>query len=209
MGASAQVREIPLLVEADNSILGQVVNELYFIGLFLFFHKFDGLSAGQFEAFQLQLFLADFAHFCFQGSQIIGSEGSRSIKIIIEAVVNAGADGQLYIGVQSFHSLRQHMGAGVPIGFAVFLVFKGKLIFFRHFLFLLYIYLNRVWASFTSSGQKNKPQSHTKGTELSAVPPSLTHVVTYAHSVSLTPIIRTGILTYCISLIWLCFPQSV
>ena len=48
-----------------------------------------------------------------------------------------------------------------------------------------------------SLGKKNKPQSHTKGTELSAVPPSLTHVVTYAHSVSLTPIIRTGILTYC------------
>ena len=137
MGAGAQIGEIALLVEADDCVFRQIVDELNLIGLVLFFHEFDSFSAGQLKALQFQLFLADFTHFCFQSSQIVGSEGSRSIEIIVEAVVDAGADGQLYIGMQSFHSLRQHVGAGVPIGFAVFFVFKGKLFFFRHCLFLL------------------------------------------------------------------------
>ena len=137
MRAGAEVGKIALLIEANNSVLGQVINELYLIGLLLFFHKFDSFSAGQLKTLEFELFLADFAHFGFQSSQIIGSERSRSIKIIVEAVIDAGADGQLYIGVQSFHSLRQYVGAGVPIGFAIVFVFKGKLFFFRHCVFLL------------------------------------------------------------------------
>ena len=51
MRASAQVGEVALLVEADDSVLGQVIDELYLIGLLLFFHKFNSFSAGQLKAF--------------------------------------------------------------------------------------------------------------------------------------------------------------
>ena len=50
MGTGAQIGEIALLVEANYSILGQIVDELNLIGLFLFFHKFDGFLTGQLKA---------------------------------------------------------------------------------------------------------------------------------------------------------------
>ena len=51
VGTGAQIGEIALLIEADDSVLGQIVNELYFIGLFLLFHEFDSFSARQLKAF--------------------------------------------------------------------------------------------------------------------------------------------------------------
>ena len=50
MGTGTQIGEVTLLIEADDSILGQVINKLYLIGLFLFFHKFNSFSARQLKA---------------------------------------------------------------------------------------------------------------------------------------------------------------
>ena len=130
---SAQIGEVALFIEADYSVFRQVIDELNLVGFFQLFHKFDCFCTRQFEAFQFQLFFADFTHFAFKSSQIFRSEGSRSIEVVVEAVVNAGTDSQFNFRMQTFHSLRQYVGASMPIGFAIFFIFKGIQFFFSHF----------------------------------------------------------------------------
>ena len=139
MGTGAQVGEVALLVEGDVGVLRQVLDELHLVGLLLLLHELDGLLTGQLKALQLQFLLADLAHLSLQGGQILGGEGAGGVKVIVEPVLNAGADGQLHLGVQPLHGLSQHVGAGMPIGLSVLGIFKGKFVldFFRHGVFLL------------------------------------------------------------------------
>ena len=57
MRACAEVGELALTVEADDGILGQVVDKLDLIGLVLLFHELYSLGAGQLEALELELLL--------------------------------------------------------------------------------------------------------------------------------------------------------
>ena len=139
MGAGAQVHELTLAVEGDDGVLRQIIDELHLIRLFLLLHEFDGFGAGQLEALQFQLFLADLAHFGLDLLQIAGGEGEGGVQIVIEAVVDTGADGQLHLGMQALDGLGQHVGAGVPVGLAVLLVFKGIDVFFAHGMILLVV----------------------------------------------------------------------
>ena len=127
----AEVGELALLVEADDGILRQVVDELDLERLFLFFHKLDGLGARELKALELELFLADLAHLGFDLSQILRREGERGEHIVVETVVDARADGELHLGPEALDGLRQHMGAGVPIGLAVLGIFKRRTGFLR------------------------------------------------------------------------------
>ena len=69
-------------------------------------------------------------------------KGEGSEQIVVEAGLDAGADGELHLGPQALDRLRQHMGAGVPIGLAVLGIFKRELVlfadldFFRHIIYL-------------------------------------------------------------------------
>ena len=132
MGAGAQVGELPLLVEGDDGILGQIVDQLHLEGLAPLLHELDSLRPGQLEPLQLQLLLADLAHLRLQLGQLALGEGLGGVEIVVKAVVDAGADGQLHRGMEPLHGLGQHVGAGVPVGTAVLLIFKGVQIFFGH-----------------------------------------------------------------------------
>ena len=63
---------------------------------------------------------------------MLGSEGEGGVKVVVPALVDGGADGQLYLGPQTLHGLGHDVGAGVPVGFAVFGVFKGVQVFVGH-----------------------------------------------------------------------------
>ena len=63
MRTGAEVGELALLVEADDGVLGQVVDELDLERLVLLLHELDGFRARQLKALELELFLADLAHF--------------------------------------------------------------------------------------------------------------------------------------------------
>lgn len=132
MGTGAQVHELSLLIEGDVGVGGQVVDELHLIGLLPLLHIFQSLLPGQLKPLQLQLFLADLPHLALDLGQVVLGEGKGRIQIVIEAVFNAGADGQLHLRVQALDGLGQHMGAGMPVRPAVFLVFKRVLVFFAH-----------------------------------------------------------------------------
>ena len=137
--AGAQVHELALLVEGDMGILRQVVDKLHLVGLFLLLHILDGLGAGQLEALQLQLLLADLPHLRLDLRQVLRREGEGRVQVVIEAVVDGRADGQLHLRPQALHGLGQDVGAGVPVRLAVLLVFKRVDVFFAHDMFLLVI----------------------------------------------------------------------
>ena len=138
----AEVGELALLVEADDGVLGQVVDELDLERLVLLLHELDGFLARQLKALELELFLADLAHLRLDLLQMLRRKGEGSEQIVVEAGLNAGADGELHLGPEALDGLRQHMGAGVPIGLAVLGIFKRELVlfadldFFRHVIYL-------------------------------------------------------------------------
>ena len=129
----AEVRELSLLVKADGGVLGKVVDQLHLKGFVLFLHELHGLCPGQLEALQLQLLLADLPHFALNVLHDLRREGKGRVHVVVEALVDGGADGQLHLRIQALDGLGQDVGAGVPIGFAVGLVLKGiQIAFFAH-----------------------------------------------------------------------------
>jgi len=135
VGAGAQVGELALLIEGDVGVGGQVVDELHLVGLLLLLHELQGLFPGQLEPLQFQLFLADLPHLRLDLLQMLRGEGEGSVQVVVPALVDGGADGQLHLRPQALHGLGHHVGAGVPVGLAVLRIVKGKLVvlhFFRH-----------------------------------------------------------------------------
>jgi len=137
--AGAQIHELALLIEGDVGVLRQVVDQLHLVGLFLLLHELDGLGAGQLEALQLQLLLADLPHLRLDLRQVLLREGERRVQIVIIAVVDGRSDGQLHLRPQPLHGLGQNVGAGVPVRLAVLLVFKRIDVLFAHDMLLLVI----------------------------------------------------------------------
>ena len=132
VGAGAQVGELALGVEGDGGIFRQILNQLHLIRLVLLLHIADGFCPGLLAADNGQPLLADFLHLRLNLFQMLGGEGEGGIKVIVPALVNGGADGQLHLGPQALDGLRHHMGAGVPVQLPVLGVFKGIQIFFAH-----------------------------------------------------------------------------
>ena len=137
MGAGTEVGELTLSVEADDGVLRQVVDQLHLVRLALFLHELQGFLPGQLKALQLQLLLADLAHLALDLFHDLRGEGKGRVHVIVKAVVDGRADGQLHLRVQALHSLGQDVGAGVPIGTAVFFVLKAELVFIHCKNFLL------------------------------------------------------------------------
>ena len=132
MGTGAQIHELTLLVEGDVGIGGQIVDQLHLIRLFLLRHELQGLLTGQLKALQFQLFLADLAHLGLDLRQVVGGKGKGRVQIVVKAVVDAGADGQLHLRPQALHGLGQNVGTGMPVRLAVLLVFKRVDVFLAH-----------------------------------------------------------------------------
>ena len=126
MRACAKVHEFALAVEADDGILRQVADELHLVGLAEFFHVGDSFCAGQLKALEREVFLFDLHKLFLDGLKVSEGEGFRRVEIVIEAVVDRGADGELHIRVQALYGLRQHVGSGVAVCPAAAFVCKGE-----------------------------------------------------------------------------------
>ena len=154
VGTGAEVRKLALLVEGNDGVLRKVVDKLHLVGLALLLHKLHCLLAGQLKALQLQLFLADLPHLCFQLLQLLLREGLGGVKVVVKAVVNAGADGQLHLRVQALHGLGQNVGAGMPIGFPILGIVKGIQVLVTHGKWLLSYIGAKKFTPDTNSGVK-------------------------------------------------------
>ena len=130
--AGAEVCELALGIERNDGILRQIVDQLDLVRLAEAFHIGDCLRTRLLGADKGQALLADLLHLGLNGVQMLLREGEIGIKVIVPAVVDGRADGQLDLRIQALDRLRHHMGAGMPIGLAVSFVFKGVQIFFGH-----------------------------------------------------------------------------
>ena len=137
VGAGAQVGKLPLLIEGDDRILGQVMDELYLVWLALLLHELNRLRPGQLKPLQLQLLLADLPHLPLDLLQMLRGKGEGGVHVVVPALVDRGTNGQLHLGPQPLNRLGHHMGTGMPVGLAVFGIFKGIDVFFGHFQSLL------------------------------------------------------------------------
>ena len=108
----AQVGEALLPVERNRFALGQVVDQFDLVRLVL--HQFQRFRAGQLKAFQTGIFLDDPRHFLFDGREEFGRKRLVHVEIVVEAVVNGGADGELRLGLQGLYGLREHVTGRVP-----------------------------------------------------------------------------------------------
>ena len=132
MRTCAEVGELALGVERNVRVGRQIPDQLDLVRLALFFHIPDGFLARQLKALELELLLADSAHFRFQLFHNFGRKRKRRVEVVIEAVVDRRTDCELHLRVQPLDRLRQNVGAGVPVGFAVGLVFKREFVVFCH-----------------------------------------------------------------------------
>ena len=124
--AGAQIHKVALTIEGNRRILRQIVDQLYLVGFVLFLHQGNSLCTGQFKAFNAVVALDDVGHFLFYFAQEIVGKGLLSVEIVVEAVIDSRADGQLDIGAQLLNGLGQHMGSRVAQHALGIVVRKGQ-----------------------------------------------------------------------------------
>ena len=123
----AEFREFALLVKTDVFAFACVFfNELYFVWLILFFHQLDSVLRRKFKSFKRQTFLYDLFHLRLYFFKIFGRERRFCVKIVIEPVVNGGADRQFHIGIKPFYRLRHNVGCRVVKRFFPVFIIKGQ-----------------------------------------------------------------------------------
>ena len=88
--------------------------KLHLVGLSHFLQLLQRLRRGQLKLLQGNPILDDFLHLRFDFHQLVGGKGLFHVKVVVKAVVDGGADGQLYIRVQPLYRLSQDMGGSVP-----------------------------------------------------------------------------------------------
>ena len=122
----AQVGELALPVKADDFALRQFLNQLHLVRLVVFLHERDRFGAGQFKALDLLVLLDDLLHLRLNIVKDIGREGNIAVKVIVEAVLDGGTDGQLGFRIQTLDRLRQDMRSCVAENVLPVLVREGQ-----------------------------------------------------------------------------------
>ena len=106
----AEVDELPLLVQADLDIGRQVLHEFHLVGLLPQGEIFDRFLAGDLPPHQRVILLDDLQHLRLNRRQVFGGEGVVRVQVVVEAVGDGGADGQLRPREQPLHRLGQNVG---------------------------------------------------------------------------------------------------
>ena len=126
MRATAQVTEIALSVSADNSILGQVVNQNLLVGFTLGLKQLQCLLTGQLLTGEGQILGGNFQHFLLNSLHILGHKNVRAINIVIEALFDGRADAELGVGIKALNGLRHDVGRAVPKNVFALFIIKGE-----------------------------------------------------------------------------------
>ena len=114
VGSGAEVHELALLVEADGGVLREVLHEHDLVVLAPSLEVVDGLLPGQGVGLDLEVLLDDLLHLGLERVEVLGGEPSLPVEVVVEPVVDGGADGQLGAGEQPEHGLCQHVCCRVP-----------------------------------------------------------------------------------------------
>ena len=109
----AQVDELAVLVKGQGLAFFQIGEDFLFVGsvgdhLFCFLaHNIDPL--------ELVILLDDPLHLALDLLQVGGRKRLGHVEVVVEAVVNGRADGQLRVWEEAQHGLRQHVRHAVAV----------------------------------------------------------------------------------------------
>ena len=109
MGTAAKIGKVTLSVKGNNFIFRQILNNF---GLIMFSHIFeelDGFVTRHNNSFDLFVTFNDFVHFLFDFGKILRRKRFFAGKIVIKAVFNSGAYGNLNVFPQFFDGFGHHM----------------------------------------------------------------------------------------------------
>ena len=122
MGAVAEVRKVAVGVDAEGVVLDSV-DDFELEGLVV--EEFIGLGAGDLGAPEGKVGGDGVGHLLFDGGKVFVSEGAWQIKVVVEAVLGGGADGELGLGEDGADGVGHDVGGGVSDGLAA----KGEGVF--------------------------------------------------------------------------------
>ncbi|MNS68507.1 hypothetical protein D3C72_1017910 [compost metagenome] len=112
----AQVGPFALLVDGDGLRARQVADQLGLVGLAHRLEMLDRRVAVPDLTLQRGAPVDDLAHLLFDLGEVVGREGLVAGEVVIEAVLDGRADGDLGAGEELLHGLGQHVGGVVTDG---------------------------------------------------------------------------------------------
>ena len=109
MRPAAEVEPVALRIELDLFAFGNRVDQLDLEGLALLLEQLLRLLAIYYLASERPIASHDLAHLRFDLGQILGRERLVACEVVIEAILDDWADGDLRTGVELLHRLSHHM----------------------------------------------------------------------------------------------------
>ena len=110
----AEVGELALLVEADDGVLGEVLDKLDLVVLVPLLHELDRFGPRKGEGLEFEVLLHDLLHLGLDLGQVVCSEAAFAVHVVVESVADRGTDGQFGLGPEPFDGLREDVRGGVP-----------------------------------------------------------------------------------------------
>ena len=107
--AAAQVDPVALAVERNRVLLRDRGDDLGFVFLALLAEKLHGFVTRHLAALDRQILLGDLGHALFDRREIFRRERPLVREVVVEAVLDHRADGDLRIGKQLLHRVREQM----------------------------------------------------------------------------------------------------
>ncbi len=111
VGASAQIGERALRVGGDRLGLGKLLDELALVRLLL--ERVPRLELVELGALEGLLLGDDLAHPLFDGLEVFRRERATDVEVVVEAVLDGGADAELGHREQVLDRLGHHVGRRV------------------------------------------------------------------------------------------------
>ena len=126
MRPGAEIEKTALLISADFSVFGQIVDEFHFILFAAFFKIFQRFFSGNDFFRKLTALGGETDHFLFDGFKIVFAEGVLRIEIVVKTVFDGGADPEFRTGEKILHRFGQQMGAAVTEHIFPFVIVPGE-----------------------------------------------------------------------------------
>ncbi len=111
--AAAEIDEIPFAIQADGLVGRDRCDDFRLVVLAYALEVSHGVVAQPFLARDGLVFLRQLGHLFLDGFQVLGGEGPRVREIVIKAVFDDRADGDLRIRKQRLDRIGQQVGGGM------------------------------------------------------------------------------------------------
>src|SRR5499425_378129 len=109
---AAEIDEVPLLVQGDGGRI-DAADDLHLERLAALLEEADGLLARQLRALEGRVGLGELTHARLDSLEVLRREGRGLGEVVVEAVLDGRANGDLDLGEELLHRLRHQVGGGV------------------------------------------------------------------------------------------------